>query len=249
MLLWSSTRSGTFEARVTIDGEVVGRSPVAIKLTSRTPELNKTEMAGPGLQAGIVGQPSKINFHFFDTHGNPAQPYDSFGFGIAIEQQFKKRVNDAKASEFEGSWLGAEGDDTGEYTMTYVPTTAGFAELHVWCDPQAKGERLPFLGSPFNIHIAPGSPTSEMSYVDGGTQSHARARGGSALPVHAVPSAHDALSSPSSPRAQCTLLTVRHLACVCARQVGRARRGMGRRPTRVRRTASPNGHRSRCELG
>ena len=50
--------------------------------------------------------------------------------------------------DFEGSW---EAGGTGVYEMKYVAKVAGLSEMHVWCDPQGKGERIALPGSPFQV--------------------------------------------------------------------------------------------------
>ena len=38
--------------------------------------------------------------------------------------------------------------------------------MHVWCDPESKGERLPFPGSPFHVIVGPGEANAHASVID-----------------------------------------------------------------------------------
>jgi hypothetical protein len=53
----------------------------------------------------------------------------------------------------------------GVYELSYVAQTAGTWDLHVWCDPQSKGERLPFPGSPFAICVGTGKASALRSHL------------------------------------------------------------------------------------
>lgn len=66
-----------------------------------------------------------------------------------------------------GEW---EAGGTGVYTIHYIATEAGPCRLHVWCDPQSKGERLPFPNSPFQLLVSSGEPSNAVSLVDGWTK-------------------------------------------------------------------------------
>ena len=117
-------------AAVTIDNEIVGGSPVLIRLKSTIPELNKTVLDGSGLKAGVVGTPSAVRVSLVDVHGNPCRPGPAFHMGIALSPELKKRVLDVRETEMiDAHWLD---DDSGTFVFSYVPIQSGVNELHVW---------------------------------------------------------------------------------------------------------------------
>ncbi len=171
LLEWRSKASGTFKSRVTIGTEDVLGSPMEFTLSSSDPDLSKSELSGDGLRACIAGQESEITIKFVDQYGNTAIPGGKFAFGMAFSKNDKEGVNAAKQSlaaaeptAHQGAW---EPGDTGVYKMRYFATEAGPCRLHVWCDPQSKGERLPFPNSPFQLSVSSGEPSTTVSQVDG----------------------------------------------------------------------------------
>ena len=161
--VWKSKYSGHFKTRILIDGEDVIGSPLEFTLTSSNPELSKSEIYGDGLKTAMSGKAAYINIKFVDQFSNTAIPGPEFKFGMAINKE-KDKVANAKAHDFEGAW---EEGDTGVYEIQYTPTLAGVNELHVWCDPSSKGERIAFPGSPFHVHVAPGEASAVVSKVEG----------------------------------------------------------------------------------
>ena len=164
---WQSSSTGLFSSDIKLEGEPIGGSPIRVRMVSTVPELSKSELSGDGLKMGVAGSPSTIQVKLMDSFGNPANPKEAFKIHVGVMSELKKKIADAKESPFEGRWID---DESGTYGITYVPTVAGMSEVHVWCDPQSKGERLPFVGSPFLIQVTAGRPTSEQSYVDGYTK-------------------------------------------------------------------------------
>ena len=73
-------------------------------------------------------------------------------------------MGQVKTHEFKGEW---ETGNTGIYTIEYVPTKAGHHDLHVWCEPHRKAERVAFPGSPFTLHVTEGVASAHSSLVDG----------------------------------------------------------------------------------
>ena len=167
-LQWRSKLSGTFSAKVMIGNTQVKGSPIKIKLTSTVPELARCELDGEGVKHAIAGQPASVRILFYDSYGNSASPGPECKVGIGLTHQGdKKKITDVKAYTFEGGW-GEE--DSGEYFVTYMPREAGNHELHVWCDPNDKGERVALPGSPFTVHVVAGAPTASRSHVEGFTK-------------------------------------------------------------------------------
>ena len=170
-LHFKSKFSGTFKVRVLIDEVEVLDSPVTLSLTSCTPDLTKTLLEGDGLQSGTAGCPATVTMAFTDQFHNVAVPGPSFNFGAAIvlrkdenEVAHRDKLASLPTYPFEGSWQ--EGD-TGIFTLIYTPRQAGHSDLHLWCDPVGKGERIPFPGSPFALRVAEGPCSAHASFVDG----------------------------------------------------------------------------------
>lgn len=176
-VVWKSNKSGTFQSKISIGGENVKGSPVHIQLVSKTPELSKSDLFGPGLREAVAGKVNTFHICFVDLYGNHAIPGDEFQFGLAILKD-KEKLTQAVPHPFEGHWVRPEEAKTdrklnveGEiYELTYVATAAGSCELHIWCDPKDSGERIAFPGSPFQIHVDPGEASPEVSNVDGWTK-------------------------------------------------------------------------------
>ena len=162
-LRWKSKLSGHFKTHITIDGEDVIGSPTSFSLTSSTPALSNSSLKGDGLKTAVAGKPTTISIKFVDQYSNTALPGKDFQFGMSIGKD-KDKLAHAKPHAFEGQW---EPGETGIYFLTYKPTQAGTCELHVWCDPNAKGERVPFPGSPFHVAVSPGVASAAVSSVDG----------------------------------------------------------------------------------
>ena len=165
-LQWRSKYSGTFRTRVMVEAggaseDVVG-SPMEFTLTSSTPELSKSDLLGDGLRHSIAGVTALIKIKFVDQFANTAIPGPSFKFGMSIGKD-KDKVANAKPHDFTGEW---EAGDTGIYEIMYTPTLAGSNELHVWCDPNSKGERLSFPGSPFHVTVTPGAASPDVSVIE-----------------------------------------------------------------------------------
>jgi len=169
-LRWTSKFSGTFRTRVVIDGEDVVGSPTIFKLISSTPDLTKTVLTGEGLKSAMAGRPSTVQIAFVDQFLNTASPNSKFQFGIALVPRHggeRDKVAKVPEHKFQGSWTGGA---TGIFELQYVPTQAGQADLHVWCIPEGKGERLALPGSPFHLHIAEGPASAVASVVEGWTK-------------------------------------------------------------------------------
>lgn len=162
LLQWRSEVSGTFNVKVAIGKEPLLGSPISIKFTSGMPEVAKCEVLGDGLKSAIAGQPAMFCICFIDTYGNKASPSTmAVGVGLAVD---KSKLSDVKAIPFLAEW-GPE--DSGEYKLTYTATTAGMNELHIWCDPESKDERIALPGSPFTLHVIAGTPSAQNSSVNG----------------------------------------------------------------------------------
>lgn len=165
VLSWRSKASGTFKARVRIDGEDVIGSPLEVVLSSSTPELRLSELTGAGMKTAVSGEQSSFKIRFVDQFSNVAIPSGAFKFGLAIDKEKQKLPNVAECPSMQGSW--DPPGDTGIYTLSYVATVAGTCALHVWCDPEATGERIAFPGSPFTLHVTAGEASAAISRVDG----------------------------------------------------------------------------------
>lgn len=161
-LLWKSTFSGTFKTRILIDNEDVIGSPIEFTLTSSNPELSKSELDGEGLKTAIAGKEALITIKFVDQFANTAIPGPGFQFGMSVSKE-KDKIANVKKHSFRGEW---EEGDTGIYRIKYTPTSAGTNEVHVWCDPSGKGERIPFPGSPFHVHVGAGEASASTSQVE-----------------------------------------------------------------------------------
>ena len=167
LLTWMTTKAGTFEATIKIgDTQIIG-SPFPIQLSSCSPDLSKSELRGEGLKTAIAGKPATITINFFDMYENTTVPSDAFLFGLCMLKEKEKLTPAAKAYPFEGSWIDKA---LGVYELSYIAEQAGTTELHVWCDPSAKGERIPLPGSPFPVHCYSGVATAKVSQVDGWTK-------------------------------------------------------------------------------
>ena len=161
-LRWRSKLSGTFEVVVRIDGEDIVGSPFAVQFTSSSPELGKSTMSGAGLKDATAGIDARLRIGFFDKYGNSAVPKDSFKFGISMLKEKEKFTANSRVWPHKGEWFDKA---AGVYELSYVAQTAGTWDLHVWCDPQSKGERLPFPGSPFAICVGTGKASALRSHL------------------------------------------------------------------------------------
>ena len=81
-LHWKSNASGSFKAKVLIDNEDVGGSPLLFSLTSSEPELAKTTLEGEGLRSAMAGAPASLRIAFVDQYGNTAVPGSQFKLGL-----------------------------------------------------------------------------------------------------------------------------------------------------------------------
>jgi len=178
LLEWLSMASGTFKSRVTIGGDDVIGSPITFTLISSEPDLSKSVLEGAGLTACIAGIETEISIRFLDQYGNTALPGAKFAFGLAFTKNDKEGTNAARKSTnaelanieprpHKGQW---EPGDTGVYRIRYSASEAGPCRLHIWCDPQSKGERLPFPNSPFQLAVSSGEASATVSQVDGWTK-------------------------------------------------------------------------------
>jgi hypothetical protein len=162
-LHWCSTRPGTFEVSVKIDGEHVVNSPSSVRFVSTRPvcELSVV-MPGPGLQTAVVGERSSIVVSLNDQYGNETVPGPDYRATFRVYVAFVKvglanslndDASDAPQVEAEGRWVTPSG---GLYELFYTPASVnmGFTELFVWCDPHGTGERTPLPGSPFKLSIS-----------------------------------------------------------------------------------------------
>ena len=106
-----------------------------------------------------------------------ALPGEQFLFGLALDKEKQKLSPNTEPSPFEGSW---QPGDTGVYQIQYLATMAGTLWLHVWCDPNAEGERVAFPGSPFSLHVFAGeaSATATLSAQVSACAVHSAPRGG-----------------------------------------------------------------------
>ena len=174
-LQWRSKLSGTFTCKVMIDKTQVKGSPIKIKLTSTIPDLSKCEIKGEGLKHAVAGEPASVRIYFVDSYGNCASPGPECMVGLGLTHD-KKKLADVTSHDFDGGW----GDeDSGEYLLSFIAHETGAFELHIWCDPTSRGERLPLPGSPFMVHVVPGVPTATQSHVEGFTKESRQAdRGG-----------------------------------------------------------------------
>lgn len=167
LLTWMTTKAGTFEAIIKIgDTQIIG-SPFPIQLSSCSPDLSKSELRGEGLKSAIAGKPATISINFFDQYENTTVPDDGFRFGLCMLKEKEKLTTAAKEYPFEGSWIDKI---IGVYELSYIAEQAGTTELHVWCDPFTKGERISLPGSPFSVHCFSGVATAKVSQVDGWTK-------------------------------------------------------------------------------
>lgn len=166
LLHYRSKTSGVYEIKVTIDGIQVEGSPCKIRLLSSTPELHKSELDGPGLKQAVAGERAPVTIRFFDQFGNLAFPSETFKVGLAVTTELRKKVQDVKEHDFDGKW---STDKDGEYLINYIAEAAGHQEMHVWSDPNSKGERIAFPGSPFSVSVNAGMPSPSISHVDGWT--------------------------------------------------------------------------------
>jgi len=161
-LQWRSKMSGTFEASVRVNGEQVVGSPFAVQLASSTPEMLKSTLTGPGLKDAIAGIDARVRIGFYDQYSNTAIPNETFRFGLSMLKEKEKLTPTTNEYPHSGDWYD---QSAGVYELTYVAKAAGSFELHVWCDPVNKGERLPFPGSPFAVHVMAGKATASKSQV------------------------------------------------------------------------------------
>ena len=166
-LRWASKYSGTFKTHVRIDGEDVQGSPTDVVLVSSTPDLVKSDLDGAGLRAAVSGGVATFRIKFVDQYLNVALPGPSFKFGLALDTE-KRKLSQVEPMDFDGVW--EPPGDTGVYQISYWAVHAGMSALHIWCDPEAKGERIAFPGSPFTVHVAAGEASASASRVDGWTK-------------------------------------------------------------------------------
>jgi len=173
VLRWRSKYSGVFRTRVLVDEEDVQGSPTTFSLTSSVPDLLKTVVEGDGLNSATAGEPSYIRIAFVDQFHNTAIPSAVFTFGLAVAARHghgeREKVANVQPHAFEGDW---EGGNTGVFELHYVPTHAGNSDLHVWCDPDSSGQRVPVPGSPFPLHVCEGPASADCSIVDGWSKVH-----------------------------------------------------------------------------
>ena len=169
LMRWQSKVSGMYEAKVTINNVTVVNSPCKFKLTSNSPELPKSQIEGEGLKHAVAGEPAAFTILFYDTFGNLATQSDpSFKIKLAVTHE-RRKVQDLKEHPFEGTW---SAENEGEYKITYIAKFAGHEDLHVWCDPYDRGERIVLPGSPFNLHVTSGVPSAQESSVESWSIEH-----------------------------------------------------------------------------
>lgn len=180
-LLWQSKKSGTFDAKVMINGANVRGSPMKIQLVSTRPNVDKIVLEGEGLEHAIAGEPSTIRMMLKDEFGNAATPGQKWSVGLSIEEnRTKKRVSELTAhSDYSGSW----GEEQGEYILTYVAQRACHPDLYVWVyPPEQRAEdiaaskalglhhnqptAIALPGTPYNLHVTAGQPTALNSYCE-----------------------------------------------------------------------------------
>ena len=171
MTQWRSKYSGSFKTRITIDGEEVIGSPTQFTLASSTPDLSKSELFGDsvngdGPKQAVAGHANLVRIKVVDEFENTALPGDTFKFGMSFGKD-KDKLSNAKPHGFQGYW---EAGDTGVYSLTFTPTQAGSCEMHMWCDPYSKGERIALPGSPFHVSVSAGVPSAAVSVVGGFTK-------------------------------------------------------------------------------
>ena len=109
-------------------------SPVKISMVSTRPEKTRTEIEGDGLKAATAGKPAEICLKFYDTFGNPSQPGDWYKIGLSIAYatggKEKRKVGDMEEHpNTMGRWAAQQ---SGIYTISYIASQAGAAELFVW---------------------------------------------------------------------------------------------------------------------
>ena len=85
-----------------------------MKLTSTTPDLNKSEISGKGLHTAIAGIPSKFQLKFFDQYSNAAVPGSTSKFGLAL---LKSGEKNKEAKVHEHTML-CVNEDEGEYEVS-----------------------------------------------------------------------------------------------------------------------------------
>lgn len=136
-LCWTSERTGTFVAKVMIDGHEVLGSPIAVTFTSSRPVLSRCELWGPGLSHAQLGEPATIYLRFKDQYLNVCSPTGALraAFRVGMQQQrdqahaANNSAGDAaEVHEVEGAWAGAS-----EYALSYKPEVAGTHLLHLYC--------------------------------------------------------------------------------------------------------------------
>ena len=178
-LEWRGKIAGTYKTQVRIDGAHVLGSPCIFKLFSGPPDVPKCEIAGAGLRNALAGQSACVYITCKDNFSNQLSANSiqgnalSFGLALMPPATENKTTRDTVPSmDFDGSWVKSEEHDgaTGQgesFEIRYTAKEAGDFELHVWCDPDAKGVRQWLTGSPFNVRVTGVRPSAEGSYVGG----------------------------------------------------------------------------------
>ena len=83
-LHWKSRSSGSFEIHVLIDGVHVSGSPFHMTLSSRHPDMSKTQVTVPDSNGMIAGEETAISLTFLDQFDNVCTPGSDYEFGMAL---------------------------------------------------------------------------------------------------------------------------------------------------------------------
>ena len=201
-LVWRSERSGAYSVSIAIDNKPILGSPFAIRLTSDTPDLHKTDASGDGLSRCQAGRPSTVVIQLLDAFGNIsiAGPWLQFGMTIAKagekEDRNRWKALETPSDPFEGVWR----EET--FEMCYTLDAAGHFDMYLWtCRSRQEGkkaeQRVAVNGSPFRIQCVADVAHAGGSSIDGihkaentsdktdANSKGAKKAGGGATPVEA----------------------------------------------------------------
>ena len=173
-LLWRSDFSGVFQVHITIFGEHILGSPANVRLKAAEPDLRKTEAGGPGAEEAEAGKPSVLLLRFVDKFGNSATPLESLKVGLLVVPEALKKADETAEAvatgdsiEYESAWV-----EEGLLEVKYVATTAGFNDLHLWCDVASDDDetsnqsRVPLPTSPLKLAVTAGRGNVSSSTMD-----------------------------------------------------------------------------------
>lgn len=167
-LHWKSRSSGSFEIHVLIDGVHVSGSPFHMTLSSRHPDMSKTQVTVPDSNGMIAGEETAISLTFLDQFDNVCTPGSDYEFGMALlPEKSGEKLATCPAFDHKGMWAKEEPGE--EYKLIFTPIRAGMTDVHVWCvsGPPEKRERTPLPGTPSQVLVQSGQPDAAVSAVDG----------------------------------------------------------------------------------